>query len=160
MHVETERKFLVKNKLFRELAKTKKQIAQGYLCTDPARTVRVRMSDNQGFLTIKGKSSDDGMSRLEFEIPVPENEALSLLDLCLPGKIEKTRYLVPFGDIIIEVDEFHGENEGLIVAEVELPSSNTAFDIPEWLGREVTGIQKYYNSALSVTPYCQWETVD
>jgi adenylate cyclase len=157
MHVETERKFLIAENSFQELATVKKAIAQGYLSVDPERTVRVRLADDKGFLTIKGQSSPDGMSRQEFEVTISALEASALMRLCLPGKIEKTRYIVPFGEYTIEVDVFHGENAGLVIAEVELPSPDAIFSPPAWFGAEVTGVQKYYNAELRQHPFTRWQ---
>lgn len=147
--MEIERKFLVKGD-FKALATSKVDIAQGYLSTAPERTVRVRTWNDKGFLTIKGKSSDSGMSRYEWEKEIPLAEAKELLLLCLPTIIEKTRYLVPEKNgLTFEVDEFFGAHQGLIMAELELPSEDATFVAPEWLGEEVTGNVRYYNSYLS-----------
>lgn len=154
MAIEIEKKFLLKSDAWRQLLETSTRIAQGYLNAEPARTVRVRIKGDQGFLTIKGQS-DDGMSRLEFEYPIPFSDAEALLKLC-PNVLDKTRHLIPQDDLTWEIDEFHGENEGLIVAEIELPSVETEFARPDWLGAEVTGDARYYNSALSKTPYSRW----
>lgn len=155
MLVEIERKFLVAGD-FRADAVFSSHIAQGYLCADGRRTVRVRLRDDRGFLTVKGPSSADGLSRFEWEKEITADEARLLLPLCLPGSIEKRRWIVPVGRHTFEVDEFAGANAGLLVAEVELSSPDEAFERPAWLGREVTGHGRYYNSALTVRPFCRW----
>ena len=126
---------------------------QGYICSDPGRTVRVRVRGDKGFLTIKGQSSEDGLSRFEWEKEIPVSEALELMNLCVSGVIDKTRYLVPYGDHTYEVDVFHGANEGLVLAEIELSDELEAFEKPSWLGKEVTGDMRYYNSMLSLHPF-------
>lgn len=147
--MEIERKFLVKGD-FKALAESSVNIAQGYLSSVPERTVRVRIWGDKGFLTIKGKSNASGMSRFEWEKEIPQEEAKQLLGLCQPTIIEKTRYFVPEkSGLTYEVDIFHGAHEGLVMAELELPSEDTVFDTPEWLGEEVTGDVRYYNSYLS-----------
>lgn len=148
MPQEIERKFLVKGE-FRPQAFGCERIIQGYLSRVPERTVRVRLKGDCGYLTIKGKSSDSGVSRYEWEKKIAPGEALELLELCEPGKIDKTRYLVRVGKHVFEVDEFYGENEGLILAEVELKSEDELFEKPEWLGEEVTGDLRYYNASLA-----------
>jgi CYTH domain-containing protein len=155
MSLEIERKFLVSGE-FRNLAATASNIFQGYISCSPGRTVRVRIRDDRGYLTIKGKSGESGISRYEWEKEIPVNEARELLLLCEPGIIDKTRYIVYSGNHIIEVDEFHGSNEGLIMAEVELSHENEIFEKPSWLGEEVTGDPRYYNASLSVKPYNAW----
>ena len=155
MGKEIERKFLVKGS-FKDQAYNQLRIKQGYLCSIPERTVRVRISGNQGFLTIKGKSNKSGTSRYEWEKNIPESEARDLLELCEPGIIDKTRYLVKQGEHTFEVDEFYGNNQGLILAEVELQSENEAFEKPDWLGEEVTGDKKYFNAMLMKNPYKNW----
>lgn len=154
---EIERKFLVKSDDFRKYATKRTRIIQGYLNSHPERTVRVRIKGNEAWLTIKGKSSDSGLSRFEFEKEIEIVEAESLLNLCEPGIIEKLRYEIPNGHHLFEVDEFRGENEGLILAEIELGSENEHFEVPHWLGREVTGNKKYYNSQLIKEPYKNWK---
>jgi adenylate cyclase len=153
---EIERKFLVNNLQFKEEATSFFEIAQGFLNTHAERTVRVRIKGNQGFLTIKGKSNESGTSRFEWEKEIAITEAKQLLQLCEKGIIQKTRYNIPSGNHIFEVDEFFGENEGLIVAEVELQHENEVFKKPTWLGEEVTGQIPYYNSQLSKKPYKTW----
>ena len=154
-YTEIERKFLVKSE-FRHLATAEYKICQGYLAADPQRTVRVRIKGDKGYLTIKGASTADGLSRFEWEKEIAVNEAEMLLKLCLPGTIEKTRYIVPFGGLTFEVDEFFGENAGLVMAEVELESATQQVSLPEWLGQEVTGDKRYYNSYLSQRPFSKW----
>ena len=126
---------------------------QGYICSDPDRTVRVRVRGDKGFLTIKGRSSLDGLSRYEWEKEIPVSEALELMNLCVSGVIDKTRYLVPYGGHTYEVDVFHGANEGLVLAEIELADEQEMFEKPSWLGEEVTGDVRYYNSMLSLHPF-------
>jgi CYTH domain-containing protein len=154
--IEIEHKFLVKSKQFKEQASSKARIVQGFLNTNPERTVRVRIKGNMGFLTIKGKSNVSGTSRFEWEKSIKDHEAEELLNLCEEGVIEKTRYEIPIGNHVFEVDEFYGDNHGLIIAEVELKEENERFKKPEWLGEEVTGDVKYYNSQLSKKPYKNW----
>ncbi len=147
--MEIERKFLVKGD-FKPFVTIQYKIAQGYISKDRERTVRIRIRDDKGFITIKGKTSESGMSRYEWEKEIPLAEAKDLLKLCLPTVIEKTRYIVPANDgLYFEVDEFYGANQGLIMAEIELDSEEQAFEKPEWLGEEVTGQVQYYNSYLS-----------
>ncbi|WP_374172663.1 CYTH domain-containing protein [Flavobacterium tructae] len=155
--VEIERKFLVKSADFKEQAFTYNKIAQGYLSAVPERTVRVRIKGERGFITIKGVSQQGGMSRFEWENEIPLDEALELLKLCEKGKIEKTRYEIKVGKHIFEVDEFYGENEGLVMAEVELESETEIFEKPDWLGDEVTNDPRYYNAYLSKNPFKEWE---
>ncbi|MGG7033907.1 MAG: CYTH domain-containing protein [Flavobacterium sp.] len=153
---EIERKFLVNSSEYKDEAFSKKRISQGYICNDPKRTVRIRIKENQGFITIKGESSESGMSRFEWEKPIPVEEAIELLKLCNSGKIDKTRYEVKSGNHVFEVDEFHSENEGLVIAEIELNSESETFEKPHWLGQEVTTDEKYYNSYLSQKPFKTW----
>ena len=147
--IEIERKFLVTSSEYKNLANRKSKISQGYLTKDPERTVRIRIRKGKGFLTIKGKSSKDGMSRFEWEKEIPIEEAQELIVLCLPTIIEKTRYEVIYKGNLFEVDEFEGAHEGLILAEVELKSSKDVIELPSWIGKEVTGDNQYYNSFLS-----------
>ena len=156
--VEHERKFLVNSIEYRESALTKTRIVQGFLNTHPDRTVRIRVRGNQGFITVKGRSDQKGISRFEWEKPITKNEALRLLELCEEGILEKIRYEIPYGQHTFEVDEFHGLNEGLVVAEVELSEEKESFEKPLWLGKEVTGQSKYYNSQLSKNPYTLWKS--
>ena len=153
--MEIERKFLVVGE-FKSLAAKSIRIIQGYLCSVPERTVRIRIRGDKGFITIKGIGNDSGASRFEWEKEIPASEAEELLTICAPGVINKTRYLVPAGKHTFEIDEFYGDNEGLIVAEVELTSENEAFEKPAFLGQEVTGDVKYYNSMLMKNPYTKW----
>ncbi len=149
---EIERKFLVKSDDFRREAVRKYEIRQGYLAREEGRSVRVRLRDEEGFLTIKGPSDTSGLSRFEWERSLTREDAEALLDQCL-FFVEKTRYIIPLSsDLFFEVDVFHGANEGLIIAEIELPSPDTTFDRPSWLGEEVTGKLKYYNTSLA-TPH-------
>ena len=151
--IEIERKFLVTSNAFKERSFKSTRIIQGFLNTDKDRTVRVRLKGDQGFLTIKGKSINDGLSRFEWEKEISKTDAESLLLLCEEEIIDKIRYEVKADIHIFEVDEFLGDNKGLIVAEVELNSENETFEKPDWLGKEVTGQIKYYNSQLSKTPF-------
>jgi len=152
---EIERKFLVKGSYMPFVSKSTR-IVQGYLSSVPERTVRVRIKGEKGFLTIKGIGNDSGASRFEFEKEITAAEATDLLKICEPGVIDKVRHLVKVEPYVFEVDEFHGENEGLTVAEIELPAENAAFTKPEWLGEEVTGDKRYYNSMLMKNPYTKW----
>lgn len=157
---EIERKFLILDTPnFRKEAFRNTRIVQGYLNSEAERTVRVRIRGEQGFLTIKGKSSSDGLSRFEWEQEIPVAEAEDLLKLCEPGIIEKTRYEIRHGNHIFEADEFAGENEGLLLAEVELEHPEEKIDKPGWLGKEVTGNKKYYNSYLSKFPFKEWKNL-
>lgn len=154
--IEIERKFIVKNQSFKEEIHTKSIVSQGYLNSNPERTVRVRIKNDKGYLTIKGISNESGTSRYEWEKEIPLNEAVELFKLCEKGAIEKTRHEIKYGNHTYEVDEFHGDNEGLIIAEIELSSEDEKFDKPNWLGDEVTGEQRYYNSNLSILPFKEW----
>ncbi|ADY28982.1 MULTISPECIES: CYTH domain-containing protein [Cellulophaga] len=154
--VEIERKFLVKSDAFKAESIAEKRIVQGFLNTDPERTVRVRIKGDDGFLTIKGKSNSTGTSRFEWEKQIPINEAEALLKLCEEGVIDKIRYNVTVANHLYEVDEFFSDNQGLIVAEVELKDEDEEFVKPNWLGEEVTGDIKYYNSQLSKNPFKNW----
>ena len=156
MSVEIERKFLVKNEKFKEESFQKKYIKQGFLNSDKNRVVRIRISDDKAFITVKGKSNKEGTTRFEWEKEILKEEAEELLLLCEPSLIEKTRYLVKKGKHIFEIDEFYGDNNGLIVAEIELNSENEKFDKPSWLDKEVTGELEYYNSILSKNPFKNW----
>jgi CYTH domain-containing protein len=155
MHTEIERKFLVSGE-FQTDAAAAIEIVQGYLSRAPERTVRVRIKGDSGYLTIKGKTSDSGMTRLEWEKEISAEEARELLLLCEPFLVFKTRYLVPFAGHTFEVDVFHDNNEGLVLAEIEFGSTDENFEKPLWLGEEVTGDMRYYNSYLSVKPYKLW----
>ena len=154
--IEIERKFLVNSDAFKNDALRKNHIAQGYLNSTPERAVRVRIKGDTGYLTIKGKSNETGLSRFEWEKKIPLEEAKALLLLCEKGIIEKNRYEVPVGKHLFEVDEFFGENEGLLLAEVELQSESEFFEKPHWLGDEVTQDQRYYNSYISNHPFTSW----
>ncbi len=147
MAIETERKFLVKGR-FKHLAVKKIKIKQAYLSINPGRIIRLRIADNMGILTIKSNTSKGLLSRNEWEFEIPLKDAGELIKICLPGIIDKTRYHIPAGRHIFEVDVFHGKNEGLVVAEIELSSESEEFERPEWLGEEVTGNPAYYNSNL------------
>lgn len=155
MPQEIERKFLVEGE-YKGQAYAKSRIRQGYICSRRGRTVRVRIRDGEGFLTIKGATDSKGMSRYEWEKVLPLEEAEALMALCEPGMIDKTRYLVAAGKHVFEVDEFYGENEGLVVAEVELAGEDEPFERPAFLGKEVTGDARYYNSQLMKCPYKSW----
>lgn len=154
--IEIERKFLVKSMAFKAESFAKHHIFQGYLNSDPERTVRIRIKGESGFLTIKGKGNESGTTRLEWETELSLTEAKPLMALCEPGVIDKIRYEVTVGKQVFEVDEFLGENEGLIVAEIELKSEDEAFTKPDWLGEEVTVDHRYYNAFLSKNPYKSW----
>ena len=154
--IEIERKFLVKSNDFKTLPFVQKRIAQGYLNSTPERTVRVRIKGEKGFLTIKGIGNESGMTRFEWENEIPVKEAQQLLNLCESGKIEKIRYEIKVGSHVFEVDEFFGENDGLIIAEIELSSETEMFEKPEWLGEEVTNDERYYNANLSRNPFKEW----
>ena len=156
MALEIERKFLIKSKDYRIQASSSFEIIQGYLTPDPERSVRVRLQGNVGTITVKGKSSNNGLSRFEWEKEISSDEAKALLALCLPHHIEKTRHLIKFKGRVFEVDEFKGVNMGLVLAEIELNSENELFEKPEWLGTEVTGNAQYYNAYLSQNPYSDW----
>jgi adenylate cyclase len=154
--LEIERKFLVASDDFKRNATRHFNIVQGFLSTHPERTVRVRINDTCGYITVKGLSSDSGMSRFEWEKDIAIDEAKDLLLLCEQPLLEKVRYEIPVGDLLFEVDEFKGLNEGLIIAEVELTRESDSFDRPDWLGNEVTGRIKYYNSQLVKNPFKFW----
>lgn len=155
MAVEIERKFLVTGD-FKCDSYASQHIIQGYLCSVPERTVRVRVKDDRAYLTIKGKSNETGLSRYEWEKEISLQDAHELLNLCEIGVIDKVRYYIKAEDLVFEVDEFLGDNLGLIIAEIELPSESTSFIKPTWLGQEVTGDIRYYNSYLSNSPYSTW----
>jgi CYTH domain-containing protein len=155
--VEIERKFLVKDGRYKELAFASSRIRQGYICSGHGRTVRVRIRDARGYLTIKGPSTNGGLSRYEFEKEITLDDAEHLMQLCEPGLIDKTRYLVKSGKHTFEVDEFYGENEGLVIAEVELDYEDEPYEKPDFIGEEVTGNKRYYNSYLRLNPFTRWE---
>lgn len=154
--IEIERKFLVTSNAFMQEAFQQTRIIQGFLNTDPERTVRVRLKGDKAFLTIKGKSTNDGLSRFEWEKTISTEDAELLLNLCEKGMIDKVRYEVKLGRHIFEIDVFSKDNEGLVVAEVELNHQNETFEKPIWLGKEVTGDLRYYNSKLSKCPFKDW----
>lgn len=154
--IEIERKFLVQNDTFKTHSISQQRIVQGFLNTHKERTVRVRIYGAKGFITVKGVTTHLGTSRFEWEHEISVVDAESLLDLCEPGVIDKMRYLVPEGAHVYEVDEFFGKNTGLIIAEIELQHKDENFGTPEWLGEEVTGDIRYYNSQLSKKPYQNW----
>ncbi|MBM3907251.1 MAG: CYTH domain-containing protein [Gemmatimonadetes bacterium] len=155
MAQEIERKFLVSGS-FREHAQKSTRIVQGYLSSVPERTVRVRIKGDKGFITVKGIGNASGASRFEWEREIPAAEADQMLAICEPGVIDKVRHLVSVGAHTYEVDEFHGDNEGLVLAEIELSAEGEAFQKPSWLGAEVTGDTRYYNSMLMKQPYTKW----
>ncbi len=157
MSVEIERKFLVTNESYKDVAFCHDRIAQGYICRQGGNSTRVRVRGDKGFLTIKGPSLDGGLSRYEWEREIPVSEAWELMKLCKGGIIDKSRYLVKCGAHTFEVDEFYGDNAGLVVAEVELGSLTEEFERPSFLGKEVTGDAKYYNGHLSRFPYKDWD---
>ncbi|WP_298504276.1 CYTH domain-containing protein [uncultured Maribacter sp.] len=154
--VEIERKFLVNSDSYKKEAKIKTRIVQGFLNTHPERTVRIRIKGERGFITVKGKGNDTGVSRYEWEKEITILEAEELLKIAEPGSIDKFRYEVLVGNHVFEVDEFFGDNKGLVIAEVELSSEEETFEKPKWLGKEVSGITKYYNSQLSKCPFKEW----
>lgn len=154
--LEIERKFLVLNDDYKWQAYSSSRICQGYICSGHGRTVRVRIRDDRGYLTIKGPSNADGITRYEFEKEITLDEAKELMKLCEPGLIDKTRYLVKSGSHTFEVDEFYGENEGLVMAEIELQSEDEHYEKPAFIGKEVTGDRRYYNGHLRLYPYSLW----
>jgi len=154
--LEIERKFLVLDDSYVGQAFFSSRIRQGYICSGHGRTVRVRTRDARAFLTIKGPSDAAGLSRYEFEKEITPDEAEHLMALCEPGRIDKTRYLVKCGNHTFEVDEFYGDNEGLVIAEVELQSEDEPFEKPDFIGREVTGDRRYYNAHLVKHPFKTW----
>jgi len=156
MHFEIERKFLVTGE-FRDQAYDSSRIRQGYISTGNGRTVRVRIRDDKGYLTIKGPSNRAGLARYEFEMEIPLSDAEDLMSICEPGIIDKTRFLVRSGKHIFEVDEFYGDNAGLIMAEVELADENEPFEKPDFIGREVTGDRRFYNSHMRKFPFKLWK---
>ncbi|MBP2833153.1 CYTH domain-containing protein [Aquimarina sp. U1-2] len=154
--IEIERKFLVTSEAFISESINNYRIVQGFLNTNPNRTVRIRIQREKAFITVKGIGNSSGISRFEWEKEITRNDAAQLLKICEPGVIEKIRFEIPSGKHTIEVDQFLGENNGLILAEIELTDENEPFVSPDWLGKEVTGDPKYYNSQLSKTPYATW----
>lgn len=160
MAIENERKFLVKDDSYKAEAYSTKRIIQGYLSSVPERTVRIRIAADKAFITVKGEHKKGSSECFEWEKEIPIDEARELLALAEPGAIDKTRWKVkrtPAGKHDWEVDEFHGDNEGLVMAELEFAPEDGPFDRPAWLGREVTGVKKYYNAALSRKPYKEWK---
>lgn len=154
--IEIERKFLVTDESYKQLATSHSRIRQGYICSGHGRTVRVRQRGDKGYLTIKGPSLDGGLSRYEFEKEITLDEADHLFQLCEPGIIDKTRYLVPSGSHTFEVDEFYGDNEGLVLAEVELKSEWESYEKPDFIGIEVTGDHRFYNKQMLRNPFSLW----
>jgi len=154
--IEIERKFLVLNDDFKTQATSQNRIVQGYLNSNPERTVRVRIKGGKGYLTIKGKGNESGTTRMEWEKEIPLTDAEQLLSICEKGIIDKIRYEIPVENHTYEVDVFVGENNGLIIAEIELISEAENFKRPTWLGNEVTGEERYYNAYLSNKPYLTW----
>jgi CYTH domain-containing protein len=154
--LEIERKFLVKGDGYKRQAYSSSRIQQGYICSGHGRTVRVRIRDARGYLTIKGPARNGGFGHYEFEKEITLTEAEELMRLCEPGIIDKTRYLVKSGQHTFEVDEFYGENDGLVMAEVELGSEDEPYEKPDFIGKEVTGDRRYYNSHLRENPFSLW----
>lgn len=155
--MEIERKFLVRGDSYKQQARSSSRIKQGYIASGHGRTVRVRLRDDKAYLTIKGPSLDGGLSRYEFEKEITVDEALCLFRICEPGIIDKRRYLVDSGSHTFEVDEFYGDNEGLVMAEVELAAPDEPYEKPDFIGREVTGDHRFYNSHLRQNPYKKWK---
>jgi CYTH domain-containing protein len=155
MSYEIERKFLVCGE-FRDEATESSEIVQGYLSSSTGSTVRIRIRGDKGYITVKGRSDKAGIERYEWEKEIPVDDASELLKLCEPFPVEKTRYLVTYRGHLFEVDVFHGANNGLVMAEIELRSVDEAFEKPPWLGEEVSADPRYYNSALSVKPFSRW----
>ncbi len=153
MPAEIERKFLLADDSWHD-GSPGVRIAQGYLSQDADRTVRVRIAGESGWLTIKGRS--EGITRAEFEYEIPLDDAKTLLEMCLPSVIDKTRFRIPFGGHEWEIDVFHGDNKGLVVAEVELADEAVSPELPPWIGVEVSSDARYFNSCLAVTPYAKW----
>ena len=156
MAAEIERKFLVLDDSWRS-ADSGTKMAQGYLSLDPDRTVRVRVAGENAWLTIKGRTK--GITRAEFEYPIPLEDAEAMLAICLPSVIDKTRHRVLHAGHLWEIDVFHGENAGLTVAEVELTTENEALELPHWAGEEVSGDARYFNSYLAAHPFQSWGTI-
>ena len=154
--IEIERKFLVKNETYKSESINKQLITQGYLSSDPKRTVRIRICEQNAYITIKGQTSESGTSRYEWEKEINIEDAKQLMLLCREGVVTKIRHLIPLKNHTFEVDEFLKDNSGLVIAEIELSNENEDFERPSWLGKEVTGIKKYYNSQLSQNAYVNW----
>lgn len=157
MSIEIERKFLVNGTQYRTAAYSHYDMVQGYIAHENGRSVRVRITDSEAIMTIKGPSDQRGMSRYEWNHVIPADEARELLELHQGGLIEKTRYLVHSGPHVFEIDEFHGENDGLVMAEVELGSEDEPFEKPSFIGKEVTGDKRYYNAYLTLRPFKEWD---
>ena len=155
---EIERKFLLLNDSFKKEAYAKERIVQGFLSSVPERTVRVRLIGSTGFITVKGIGNASGTTRFEWEKEISKEEAESLLKICETGMIDKVRYFVKAGKHIYEIDEFALDNQGLVLAEIELINEGESFERPSWLGKEVTGEIKYYNSSLAKNPYQTWKS--
>ena len=155
MGLEIERKFLLKNNSWKKEVKETISIRQGYLNSEIERTIRIRIQGERGVLTIKGKNQN--VTRKEFEYQIPLDDALHLISMCEKPIIEKTRFLIPSNRSTWEIDVFDGENKGLVIAEIELSSEEESFDIPNWLGKEVSSESKYYNSSLITNPYSKWK---
>ena len=155
--IEIERKYLVNSNDYRSLAYSKSRIVQGFLNSHPDRVVRIRIADDDAFLTIKGRSNTTGTTRFEWEKKIPVAEAKLLLELCEKDILEKIRYCVSIGPLIIEVDESRGSNQGLVIAEIEIENEDDKIEVPSWIGLEVTGDIKYYNSQLSKYPFNEWK---
>ncbi|MCQ2250355.1 MAG: CYTH domain-containing protein [Bacteroidales bacterium] len=155
MAYEIERKFLVDGD-FKHLASSSTYIVQGYVFRNDSKCVRVRIKGDKGYVTIKSSVSDSGFTRNEWEYEIPAHQVNEMLRICEPGVIEKTRYIVNYKNLVVEVDEFYGDNEGLLLAEIELTCESQQFEKPDFLGKEVTGDPRYYNSELSRNPYCNW----
>ena len=156
-NIEIERKFLVLNNDYRTQAVRKSEIAQGYIGTQPGKTVRIRIQDDKAYITIKGKRNESGLSRFEWEKEIDPEDARQLMQLCDTPIITKTRLYIPAGKLTFEVDEFHDVNEGLVVAEIELHNENETFEHPQWLGQEVTNDKRFHNSHLTKRPYIMWD---
>ncbi len=156
MHQEIERKYLLRGEDYKTLATHVYHIRQGYLCRDAERTIRIRQRDEEAFLTIKGKPQTGMLGHFEYEHNVPQTAADGLFALCEVGIIDKHRYLVPWQGVTIEIDVFHGDNEGLVMAEIELQSETQEVELPTWIGKEVTHDKRYYNAYLSAHPYTTW----
>ena len=156
VHQEIERKFLLKGE-WKPFADSKTHIEQGYFATESGKTVRVRIRDDKGYLTIKGPSGKEGLARYEFETEISLEDAHAMMELCMPGRVNKDRYLIKNGKHTIEVDEFFGDNEGLVLAEIELESEDEPYEKPDFLGKEVTGDFHYYNKYMLRRPYKLWK---
>ncbi|MBO4771601.1 MAG: CYTH domain-containing protein [Bacteroidales bacterium] len=156
MAFEIERKFLVKGE-FKHLALSSNYIVQGYLCADKNKSVRVRLRGDKGYITIKASTENSKIIRNEWEYEIPAPQVNEMLRLCASGIIEKTRYIVQYKNLVVEVDEFYGDNEGLVIAEIELAYEHQMFEKPDFLGEDVTEDPRYLNSELSKHPYCEWK---